>query len=67
MTQKYEFKGKIGRYVTDSEAWFEEPPHPGGEAPNVILVLLDDTGFAQMGCFGSDIDTPNLDALAATG
>lgn len=67
MTKKYEFKGKIGRYVTDSEAWFEEPPHPGGEAPNVILVLLDDTGFAQMGCFGSDIDTPNLDALAANG
>lgn len=67
MTQKYEFKGKIGRYVTESEAWFTEPPHPGDDAPNVILVLLDDTGFAQMGCFGSDIDTPNLDALAANG
>ncbi len=67
MAQKYEFQGKIGRYVTDSEAWFEEPAHPGDNAPNVILVLLDDTGFAQMGCFGSDIDTPNLDALAANG
>lgn len=67
MAQKYEFKGKIGRYVTDSEAWFAEPPHPGSEAPNVIIVLLDDTGFAQMGCFGSDIDTPHLDRLAANG
>lgn len=67
MAQKYEFQGKIGRYVTDSEAWFAEPAHPGDEAPNVILVLLDDTGFAQMGCFGSDIDTPHLDALAANG
>jgi arylsulfatase len=67
MAQKYEFKGKIERYVADSEAWFEEPAHPGENAPNVILVLLDDTGFAQMGCFGSDIDTPNLDALAANG
>ena len=67
MAQKYEFQGKIGRYVADSEAWFPEPPHPGDDAPNVILVLLDDTGFAQMGCFGSDIDTPNLDALAANG
>ncbi|MGA0117670.1 MAG: arylsulfatase [Ilumatobacteraceae bacterium] len=67
MAQKYEFRGKIGRYVTDSEAWFEEPAHPGDNAPNVILVLLDDTGFAQMGCFGSDIDTPHLDALAANG
>jgi len=67
MAQKYEFQGKVGRYVSDSEAWFEEPAHPGDNAPNVILVLLDDTGFAQMGCFGSDIDTPNLDALAANG
>jgi arylsulfatase A-like enzyme len=30
-------------------------------------VLLDDTGFAQLGCYGSDIDTPNIDALAAGG
>ncbi len=67
MAQKYEFQGKIGRYVADSEPWFPEPAHPGDDAPNVILILLDDTGFAQMGCFGSDIDTPNLDALAANG
>ena len=32
-----------------------------------MFVLLDDTGFAQFGCFGSDIDTPNIDALAANG
>ena len=31
------------------------------------MVLLDDTGFAQLGCYGSDIDTPNIDALAANG
>ena len=30
-------------------------------------MLLDDTGFAQFGCYGSDIDTPNIDALAAGG
>jgi arylsulfatase A-like enzyme len=28
-------------------------------------VLLDDTGFARFGCYGSDIDTPHVDALAA--
>jgi arylsulfatase len=33
----------------------------------VLLILLDDTGFAQLGCYGSDIDTPNMDALAAGG
>jgi arylsulfatase len=32
-----------------------------------LLVILDDVGFAQLGCFGSDIDTPNIDALAARG
>ena len=31
------------------------------------VIVLDDTGFAQPGCFGSDIDTPNIDALAADG
>ncbi len=30
-------------------------------------MLLDDTGFAQFGCYGSDIDTPNVDRLAAMG
>ena len=67
MVIKNEFHGKIGRYVADSEPWFAVPPHPGEDAPNVILILMDDTGFAQLGCFGSDIDTPNIDALAANG
>jgi arylsulfatase A-like enzyme len=61
------FGGRIGRTLADSQPWFDEPAHPGPEAPNVVLVLLDDTGFAQMGCYGSDIDTGNIDALAAAG
>ena len=61
------FEGKIGRTFAESEAWFEEPPHPGEGSPNVVIVLLDDTGFAQFGCYGSTIDTPNVDALAASG
>jgi arylsulfatase A-like enzyme len=36
-------------------------------APNVVLIVLDDLGFAQLGCYGSDLDTPNLDTLAANG
>jgi arylsulfatase A-like enzyme len=67
MTRPSRFEGTIGRTVADSEAWFDEPPHPDDDAPNVVLVLLDDTGFAQLGCYGSDIDTPNIDALAADG
>jgi arylsulfatase A-like enzyme len=64
---KQQFQGRIGRTVADSEPHFETTPHPGEDSPNVIIVLLDDTGFAQLGCFGSDIDTPNIDALAADG
>lgn len=62
-----EFRGRIGRTLADSEPWFAASPHPGEDAPNVVLVLLDDTGFAQFGCYGSDIDTANIDRLAAGG
>ena len=61
------FEGKIGRTLADSEPWFPEAPHPGENAPNVIIVLLDDTGFAQFGSYGSEIDTKNVDALASNG
>ena len=61
------FEGRIGRTLAESEPWFDEPPHPGADAPNVVVVMLDDTGFAQLGCYGSDIDTANIDALAAGG
>jgi arylsulfatase len=35
--------------------------------PNVVMILLDDLGFAQFGCYGSDIATPHIDRLAANG
>lgn len=37
------------------------------DAPSIVLVVLDDTGFAHLGCFGSDIQTPNIDRLASNG
>lgn len=61
------FQGTIGRTLADSTPWFEELPHPGVDAPNIVVVLLDDVGFGQFGCYGSDIDTPNIDALATGG
>ena len=35
--------------------------------PNIIVILNDDMGFSDLGCYGGEIDTPNLDRLAANG
>lgn len=70
MTYKHpsgeEFGGVIGRTVYESKPWWPEPKLRKG-APNVVIVVLDDTGFAHFGCYGSSIETPNIDALAAKG
>ena len=61
------FKGKVGITAADSTPWWPEPPRAPEGAPNVLVIALDDTGFAHLGCYGSDIETPNIDALAAGG
>ncbi len=65
--EPHEFRGRIGRYHWESEAWWPPEPRAPQGAPNVLVVVLDDVGFAQLGCFGSDLATPNLDRLAANG
>ena len=61
------FEGVIGRTYAESEAWWPPLPQAPDGAPNVIVVLLDDIGYAQFGCYGSDIRTPRFDALATHG
>lgn len=61
------FHGTIGRTLADSEPSWPVRPHPGESAPNVIFILFDDLGFSHLGCYGSSIDTPNIDRLAAQG
>ncbi len=66
MTEQ-EFGGVVGRYRSESTPWWPEPLRARAGAPNVLLIVLDDVGFAQIGCYGSDIETPVLDSLAAGG
>ncbi len=61
------FGGIIGRDWRDSTPWWPAEAAPPAGAPNVVLVVLDDVGFAQLGCYGSDIETPVLDGLASGG
>ena len=61
---------RIGRTVAESTPHWPAPPAPPGApgtAPNVLVVLFDDAGFSDFGCYGSPIRTPAIDALAARG
>jgi len=62
-----DFPGVMGRTIDESEPAYPVGPTAPAGAANVVFIVLDDVGFAQLGCFGSDIDTPNLDRLAAEG
>jgi len=66
-TTRPTFGGKVGKTFDDSTPWWPEFDAGAPGAPNVVVVLLDDVGFAQFGCYGSDIRTPTFDALAAGG
>src|SRR4051812_35655853 len=62
-----QFGGQIGRTYRDSTPWWPEPARAPDGAPNIVIMVLDDVGFAHLGCYGSDIATPNMDKLAANG
>jgi len=58
---------KIGRTVAESVPWWPKPPSRPSTSPNILVVLFDDVGFSDFGCYGSPIETPAIDALAAGG
>jgi arylsulfatase A-like enzyme len=61
------FPGVIGRTAEESSPAWPAPVRAAEGSPNVLFIVLDDTGFGQLGCYGSPIATPNLDGIAAEG
>jgi arylsulfatase A-like enzyme len=61
------FEGRVGRvFATSDPSWPKRRTAPVG-APNVVVMVADDLGFSDLGCYGSEIPTPHLDATAASG
>jgi len=52
-------------FATAVKAQVQQVPTP--TKPNIIMILADDLGYSQLGCYGSEINTPHLDSLAANG
>ena len=67
MSDNVGFKGVIKTSYTDSTPWWPESKRPPEGAPNILYVVLDDTGYSQLGCYGSLVPTPNMDSIAADG
>lgn len=62
-----EFEGHVGRTREESTPWWAPPGHARPGAPNIVIVYMDDMGYSDPGCYGSEIDTPHIDALAGRG
>ena len=58
---------KIGATLAESTPYWPPQPTPPKDAPNILVILFDDVGFSDFGCYGSPIRTPTIDALAAEG
>ncbi len=64
----FHFPGEVGRTYLDSDrAQFPQPVQPPKDAPNVVLILLDDAGFGQFSTFGGGVTSPTMDKLASEG
>ena len=61
------FQGRIGRTREESVPHWPERHKARHGAPNIVIVYMDDMGWSDPGCYGSEIDTPHIDALAARG
>lgn len=62
-----DFKGYIGMTLEDSWLEREQAQEKNEGKTNIVYIVLDDVGYAQLECYGSDIHTPNINKLAAHG
>jgi arylsulfatase A-like enzyme len=62
-----DFPGAIARQQEDSTPYWKPPQRAPSDAPNIVIVYMDDMGFSDFGCFGAEIRTPNIDAVAERG
>ncbi len=61
------FGGHIARTFEASSPWWPPVQEAPKGSPNVVVIYMDDLGFSDVGCYGSEIQTPHIDALAARG
>jgi arylsulfatase A-like enzyme len=59
--------GPVGRVHATSQPWWPPRPTAPEGTPNIIVMMADDLGFSDLGCYGSEIPTPHLDAVASGG
>jgi arylsulfatase A-like enzyme len=57
----------LHRSESISQPTWPAPPSPPAGSPNILVVLFDDVGFSDFGCYGSPIRTPHIDSVAAQG
>ncbi len=60
-------EARIDKTLETSTPFWPEPARAPDGAPNVLIILFDDVGFSDFGCYGSPIKTPAIDSLAAQG
>jgi arylsulfatase A-like enzyme len=63
----HEFAGVVANTYAESTQDWPPPQRPPADAPNIVVIMLDDLGFGQLSCYGGSIDAPNVAALAADG
>ena len=53
--------------VSSAYCWAESQAKDNPDRPNIIVVMADDMGFSDLGCYGGEIRTPTIDRLASDG